>query len=163
MSRVVKPENLTSKDIVRVKMDEDNLMSMHKVKIGYSAEKGLNSLTHKEEVSDKDALGLRSDLKSGLAKMITQIQEKSPLKYKIVKGASCLNPKLLADENEKDNVQNNFDVLISEYEKAGRLSGEECDRARTQFSRFQDLATAKKVRQEIRPIGLVFPQSCKRK
>ena len=75
MSRVVKPEKLTSKDIERVKMDEDNLMPMFKVKIGYSAEKELNSLAHKKEISDKDALGLRSDVKSGLVKMITQIQE----------------------------------------------------------------------------------------
>ena len=71
MIRIVKNEKLGeaakyTDDHVRLTLDEENVVTAHKVEIGFAAEKELKRLVNRKNISKKDALGVLSDAKSGI-------------------------------------------------------------------------------------------------
>ena len=68
--------------------------------------------------------------------MLSKLQEKCPLKYKIVQASACLSPKEIVSSPQKSIVT--FTNLLQTLEAAKKLSEAECDTAKLQYRRFID-------------------------
>ena len=68
-----------------------------------------------------------------IKKIVCKIQEKSPLKYMIVRSASSLSPLNMADDRR---AGANFDQLINRLYKDRYLSGKVADAAKEQYETF---------------------------
>ena len=71
-----------------------------------------------------------------LKKMLLKLQERSPLKYILVRSASCLSPMNMAKAGEKCCTK--FGQMVNLLHKHKRISGKHADAAKDQFELFID-------------------------
>ena len=66
-----------------------------------------------------------------LTSLISKLQERSPLKYPMVKGSTCLDPKIMLSSKSEERL----DIALKELIHHQRLTGAECDSAKNEFRR----------------------------
>lgn len=136
MFRVLKTEsvnNLTTHKNVAIFnfKNKDDHCHVHRVDLGFMAEKGIKALLSKKEISPKQALEIRGSCQAPILRLLEKLQEKSPFSCQLVRCLACLNPteisknpqgairkfdsvlQVLADRNKVDsNTYDTIKVLI---------------------------------------------------
>ena len=72
--------------------DKQNQKTWKNIDIGFAADLEVKSLLSEKQVSERSVLGFRTDCRNMLIKIITKLQEKSPLEYALLKNMYCLDP-----------------------------------------------------------------------
>jgi len=135
MKRLIKPtvlENATSAfKLVNIDIEDvANGLKLKSVKIGPAAEHALTTLTVKDVVKEK----FRLEAKNCLVRIVKKLVERSPLKYKFVYAASCLDPKNIYTRPEQSKTK--FGTCVSMLLANNHVTSLEADRAIMQFGRF---------------------------
>ena len=133
MKKVAKEELILGKSIksiVEVDLHEPrNLKASKDIDLGYAVadeiRKNRNSLS-KEDISKFRKMALLF-----LTTLISKLQERCPLKYPMVKGATCLDPKIMISRKNEGRL----DIALKELVFHQRLTGSECDAAKIEFLR----------------------------
>ena len=120
----------TTYDIQQMDVEKrENVVSVHEVKLTTAAAAELAKVPN--NLHD----GLKKSFMKMLQTMIKKIQERSPLKYKLVREAACFNPVTLATVNPEA-LQKMFDGVVSTMFKKKRISSVDADKAKEQFDKF---------------------------
>lgn len=97
----------------------------------FAAERNIEKLLEKNKISERAKLQFRNEIKSGLCKLITKLQDKSPLKYPIVTAAQFVAPQEIMLQNSTK-----LPALLKCLEESKRISTAECDEAKQQHQLF---------------------------
>lgn len=103
------------------------------VDIGFGAKKACGNGT-----KDADIIRFRRDCKKFLCVLFDKLKEKSPLRYKIVKGASCISPAVMKNERLRVSRCN---VLLQELVEKNLLTSAVADRAKRDFLKLCDMSS----------------------
>lgn len=131
IQKFVKPQVLSKQCITIVDLkDKKNLLSPQYVKIGYATQdvlNGLNDLTSLEKIKFKEQC--RECYQSICLKLL----ERSPLKFLLVKGLSCLSPATILSE---DNVAHRrLTIVLRKLVENKQVSGSVADEVELEFQR----------------------------
>jgi len=72
---------------------KDNVKILHDIDIGFAASSAWKS------ASGLDVLWLREECCSFLQQLCTKLTAKCPLKYRVIKGATCLDPEVMVNDD----------------------------------------------------------------
>ena len=106
-------EGLTKQQLANfnISNDEDHLPHS-KIDLGFAAEKEISSQLSSKGVSKLQAVGFRLSTKAFLQEIVSKLLQKAPLKYKLVRALSCLDPRQMAS---------NFEVCVLSIKTAVKL------------------------------------------
>lgn len=97
MTRFVKQEILdaatSSFKLSKIDLDNpENLQAAKNINLGYETRSAIRDVKNSKHISDARILQFRQECKKCLVQCSKKILEKSPIKFKMTKGASCLSP-----------------------------------------------------------------------
>lgn len=107
--------------------EESNLIPVQKIRIGIGAKNALEKI----EGKDKDKLLFYNECRGFLQVTTNKILERSPLKFKFVRSASSLDPKLIA--TKRNVAVQRFEDAVAELEKKKRIKASFAEKAFKQF------------------------------
>lgn len=116
LSRVLKSDVMkkvkTANDLLRIDLDnKNNLCLPSQVDIGISASSNLKSISKK--LKDSDIMKFRMDCQKIVIEICRKIMAKSPLKYKFLKAAACLNPTVMQIvDSAKIRITSALEILV---------------------------------------------------
>lgn len=112
---------------------KENLETLHSIDIGFAASSACKN------VSGLDVLKFREDCCSYLQHLCTKLMAKCPLKYQLIKGATCLDPEvMLHDDLRKSRIDTALEIFIDKK----RLVASNADVIRREYV---DLCSKKSV------------------
>ena len=143
MDRFVKPEIMntvkTAADIFKIDLNkQSNLLLPKDIKIYMSAKEGLKKCPI--SLSTKDQEKFRQQCANFLKATTLKLLERSPLKFRIIRGYSCLCPSIIIDSPKVGKIRCN--VAAEELVKIGRIDGVEGDTIASDYSK---LCSDKKI------------------
>ena len=101
----------------------ENIVGVSQIKLSTGAASVL------EEVPSKLHDGLKKEFLKFLQVIIKRMQEKSPVKYKLVRNAACLNPVVMSSM-DPETLQNFFDSIVDTIHKNKRIISKDADTAK---------------------------------
>ena len=107
----------------------ENIVGVSQIKLSTGAASVL------EKVPSKLHDGLKKGFLKFLQVMIKKIQEKSPVKYKLVRNAACLNPVVMSSM-DPEALQKMFDSIVDTMHKNKRIISKDADTAKEQYDYF---------------------------
>ena len=81
--------------------------------------------------SKEDLVKFRKMAMSFITSVVKKLEDRCPLKYPMVKGTSCLDPKMLSCSRNEGRL----DIVLKELVHHERLSGAEADAVNAEFSK----------------------------
>ena len=72
-----------------------------------------------------------------MKKMVMKLQERSPLRYQLVRCAASLSPVNMANHSEEASLK--FEKLVDAMHRHNRLEAKEADNANDQYEKFLEL------------------------
>ena len=118
----------------------DNHCDYSKINLGFSTENEVKKLIADKKVSAKQAMDLRMECKSGLIKTVSKIQEKTAMKYDLVRSLNCLDPRYFA-VNRSASVEK-FTRVLRLLVSSKKINPDVCDDCINQFTHFLDFVVA---------------------
>ena len=129
----VSNEAVTAFRLIKIKVSEtSNQLVIDDVKLTTATEALLKSFSVDKAAKEN----FRRDCVTFLLKMVQKLQEKSPLKYQIVRCLNCFVPKAMSENKEERVVK--FDETVDLMHEKEHLSAKEGDDAKYQFDDFID-------------------------
>lgn len=89
MTRFVKPDILQGKSLTKVDLSSNSLLPAKLIDIGFATQ---DALRRAKMVSEADLLKFKADCRICFQKLCIKLLERSPLKFQLTKGISCLDP-----------------------------------------------------------------------
>ena len=86
----------------------DKKKQLAKVGIGFGADKVVTDLLGRDEVSNDDIKTFRSECLQFLVSLTCKIVERSPVKYAVVRNAKSIDPEIVSDTTEGEEVLQKF-------------------------------------------------------
>lgn len=90
-------------------------------------------------------MDFRRSCRDGLVAMVDKLQQKSPLKYILVKNMGFLDPVKMADENATDQLKGMLRRTLAYLVDQGRINEQDCDEIILQYAHFIDDVVQKKT------------------
>lgn len=90
-------------------------------------------------------MDFRRSCRDGLAAMVEKLQQKSPLKYILVKTTGFLDPVKMADENATDQLKGMLRRTLAYLVDQGRINEQDCDEIILEYAHFIDDVVQKKT------------------
>jgi hypothetical protein len=112
----------------------ENHLSQEKVDLGFVAQKQLSSLLKNKSVSPRQAFEFRSECLTFLANITGALVEKTPIKYRLVRNISCLDPQVMC--TTPDVAVTRFGRVLELLVDANRLKSCDVDAVKNRFSEF---------------------------
>ena len=112
-----------------------NLTSSKSIDCGFVAMRLLATITRDKLASERQILEFRLDCRNILRTLVKRLQEKSPLKYGLVRNLTCLNPQTLKDK--PDGSVAKFRNLLTSLVNKNQVAQEDCDDIISQLKQFQ--------------------------
>ena len=124
--------------LIDMELSEDSLLPKTKVDVGLVAEQMLKPLISSKRVSALQVLDIRVGVSQFIAKTVTKLLAKAPLKYPLVRHIACLDPHQMATASIS--CLKKMKLLLPLLVDAGRVEGglNACDEIVRQFSDFLD-------------------------
>lgn len=110
---------------------QENLLFSDKIETGFAVREILSKLLKEKKINEKQVSVFKLECLKFLKVLVKKIQDKSPLKYPIVRLSRCLAPKVMA-ENKSEAIDI-FTKLLQELQKRRIITSENCDSALSQF------------------------------
>lgn len=107
--------------------DPTNLIEVGKVDVGFSTKKVLKEL----KLSEREILGFKHECQKILVAVVTKLLDKSPLKYRLVKGLTSLNPHIIYQQPSLG--QTRMEYVLEALHEANRITENVADRAKAQY------------------------------
>lgn len=147
LQRVVKREVLEKQDRLKqshtvVKLVEEVLVSPKEVNIGFGATAALQQAKKKSNPTDISQCLL--DCRSFIVAVVQKLQQRSPLKHKILRDFACLDPTVICSEG--DDKMRLLNGALTSLVECQRLSGDEADQAKDFYL---SLCSKEVVRQQL--------------
>nr|XP_054921779.1 uncharacterized protein LOC129382223 [Dermacentor andersoni] len=141
MSRIVKKEVMMAADsplkLIKVDMDQHaNVLATPKIDLGFATK---NALRKAPKLSDGTIFEFRRDYTAFIKNCANKIAERSPLKFKLTRGSSSLNPACaLIPELGERRFTDALEVVMEHQ----WMTGAEADRAMRSYKHVCSLASA---------------------
>ena len=120
---------LSAKDLHKLKMtDETNFITAHSVDIGTAA----NDLIKKMKQSELRVLAFKNEFLTFVKILVTKMLLKSPIKHKLVRSCTFLDPTVMV--TEKANTL--LICTLDELREAKRVTAIDCDAIKDEFADF---------------------------
>ncbi|XP_041668456.1 uncharacterized protein LOC121526132 isoform X4 [Cheilinus undulatus] len=123
--RFVKREhlhNITPLQLVRLDVADQKIwVNLKEADIGLGAEVALKDLQRKNIIGELTDLEFRKDCVKGMSNILKKVQDKSPLKYPIVRQVACLDPTVMY--SNPDWCQGRMRSLVQKFLQDKQLSG----------------------------------------
>lgn len=120
IERVVKPDVLkeANEQLEKVILKSENLITAKQVDLGFATK---DALRNSKKSKDLDILQFRNNCRTAFVKMIEKIIDRSPLKFKLTKWISCLDPAVIAFDYKtaENRLTKCLEVLVSRKWKTG--------------------------------------------
>ena len=130
---------ITASDIFKLKLDSSVIYIDPKdLDLFNSAKAGLKMSPKTKDV--KQMTKFKSECLEFLKGTIMKLLERSPLKFSVTKGMSCLSPEIIL-RSSTDRV----DLCIDKFMELNRISGEEGDMIKEDYCKIRDNRQAKKM------------------
>jgi len=120
MSAVTNASKLVAVDIEK----KDNLKTLHSIDIGFAASFAC------KDASGVDVLKFREDCCNYLQLVCTKLMAKCPLKYRLIKGATCLDPEVMLNETLR---KSRIDTALEIFIEKKRLVASDADAIRRDY------------------------------
>ncbi|XP_030196025.1 uncharacterized protein LOC115548177 isoform X1 [Gadus morhua] len=124
LRRFVKREhlqNITPVQLVRLDVADQKIwVNLKEADIGLGAEAALKDLQRKNSIGELTALEFRKDCVKGMSNILKKVQDKSPLKYPIVRQVACLDP--TAMYSDPDWCQGRMRSVVQKFLQDKQLS-----------------------------------------
>ncbi|ROL42292.1 Extracellular calcium-sensing receptor [Anabarilius grahami] len=142
MCRFIKPEVMQEAKSVKRLLDVDiklptNYIDCSSVDLGYVTNRILKELRAKQKVGASTIMDFRWFCRDGLVAMVDKLQQKSPLKYILVKNMGFLDPVNMANE-ETDQLKGMLRRTLAYLVDQGRINEQDCDKIIQQYAHFLD-------------------------
>lgn len=133
LSRIVKSSKLnaanTALKLVSIDLNEsDNLLQVSNIDLGFQTAKYLKEV----RASEVEVLRFQTECQKMLKALIAKLVERSPLKYKTVRGLSCLDPAMILLQPDCANLR--MKCLLGVLYEANRVSENVAEKAKNQYS-----------------------------
>ena len=101
MSRLIQPSKVQSAHTVSALMSLDlneavNLLPVDKVDVGFQTQKFLKEV----HATELELLQFRKECQTFLRTTVEKLKERSPLRYKVVRGLSSLDPSVILNQSQ---------------------------------------------------------------
>ncbi|GBN34896.1 hypothetical protein AVEN_96292-1 [Araneus ventricosus] len=126
VKKIVKPEKIVEGSAL-LKLDlnsNDNLLEAKNIDIGFGAKKYLKEL----KIADKTKLFFFLDCQKILQNLAQKIIDKSPLKYKIIRGLSSLHPSVMLNNSNIGLTQ--FNIVLEVLHNANQITATVAERGK---------------------------------
>ena len=120
---------VTSHQLIKLDITKKGFLPQLAVKLPTASKALLSTL----EISSSKKIKLIDQCVSMVKTIVLKLQERSPLKYLIVRCSSCLVPRSIVNESESFNLQ--FNKVVDKLFKHQQLNNE-ADEAKLQFEEF---------------------------
>nr|XP_055033928.1 uncharacterized protein LOC129422183 [Misgurnus anguillicaudatus] len=101
--------------------DKQSWVNPKEVNIGLGAESLLKELLKKKKIGELTVLEFKRDCVKVMSTIIQKVQDKSPLKYPVVRQVACLNPSMMF--SDPDWCISSMTKLVQMFLQAQQLSG----------------------------------------
>ena len=119
--------------LIKIDINDQNiLLPPSSLKLPTATEGSLKS----EKITMSEKLQFKKDCTKFLQSMVRKLQERSPLKYLIVRCMSCLSPENIV--NKKEACVLKFEKLVDKLYNHKYLTAKESDDAKIQYTEFLD-------------------------
>lgn len=115
--------------------------TVSEVDVGFVCNKSLKALLPYKKISDRAALEFKKEYQQFLIKIAGKMLEKSPVLYRIVRCAVCLDPQRIVSK-PKD-CERKFRLVLEQLANANLQREDECDTLIRQFSNFFGICSLK--------------------
>ena len=105
------PSKLSKIDINK----QENLLPMEKTKLGVGVKTALKDAVTASKIPDAKVIQLKKDVVSVLSAVVSKLQEHCPLRYTVVRTASCLSPESITLHQEESKLR--FSKLVEQFLK----------------------------------------------
>ena len=142
MKMIVKPDVLAKADtgLKLAKLDlskAENLIATELIKLPTATKSLLSTSNLPNDHRKRD---FKRSCKDMLVKMISKLQERSPLKYGIARYASALSPQVMVSKKERCVAL--FDKLVDRLYECSRVTSKEADMAKKEYFQFLQSANS---------------------
>ena len=105
-----------------------------KPNVGFAATAEINELQKKDKVTTTSLKTFRKNCVIFLSSMLSKLLERSPLKYAVVRNASCISPQVIATKPDlsKKYLKNFLERMV----QSKRISAKDADQVQTEFTKF---------------------------
>lgn len=143
MKRFVKSEiiNQHNSALKLMKIDVElmsNILSTTDLNIGFAAKRSLQE----SKASDTLKLNFRRECRSFLQKMTLKLIERNPLRFKLVRGISCLSPNIISTSSSL--ITGRLDAALEVFMDCSQISSATADKVKTEFGAFISSSHVKK-------------------
>jgi len=133
----VMTEAKTTTQLCEIKVS-DTTKQLHckKVDIGFSAEKIVKKALQDKQISELREKEFRESAKAFIIAILSKLLDKCPLKYFLVRNMSCLDPRLMA--KNQDDCKAKMKRILHDLVQAKRIREDDCDDIQRQYGHFLD-------------------------
>ena len=128
--RSVVNDVVTSHQLIKLDITKKGFLPQLAVKLPTASKALLSTL----EISSSKKIKLIDQCVSMVKIIVLKLQERSPLKYLIVRCSSCLVPRSIVNDSESVILQ--FNKVVDKLFKHQQLKNKEADEAKLQFEEF---------------------------
>lgn len=144
LGRFIKMEILKTKttayQLISIDLDDVSQgLPLSKLKIGFAAKHELGVV----DVNELQKQRFLMECKTCMVQTAKKLIERSPIKYKMVKAASCLDPRKLLHKQEE--CRTSMDTCLQILMSAKHLTALQSDRASVQFTKFVSNISSEKL------------------
>ena len=131
----------TAQRLVNVDVtNTDHHVHLKAVELGFKTDELVREANKHSSMMEGPINAFRAECKAFVKAIVLKLQEKSPLKFELVRNLSCLNPHLMAN---KETSKRKMKMTLQCLQTARRLKHEECDQALQEYDMFLDEAVSK--------------------
>ena len=113
---------------------QENLLPMEKVKLKVGVKTASKDAVTASKIPDAKVIQFKKDAVSMLSAVVSKLQENCPLRYTVVRTASCLSPESITLHQEKSKLK--FSKLVEQFFEGKWLSENECEDVKLQYDKF---------------------------
>jgi len=127
------PQKVLKLDVTK----KENQSPTDKVKIGAACEEALKENLRSKKMSERAVMDFRAECKEVMIVLVSKLTEKSPLKYNLVRHASCLDPRKIV--SNRAHCLKQMDLMLKVLADCNKITLDECDTVNSQYTHFLDM------------------------
>lgn len=138
-------ENSSAMKLMKVDVTQKcNVLPITDVNIGFAARRSLNE----SKASDTVKLNFKKECLSFLQKMTLKLIERNPLRFKLVRGISCLSPNIISSSSSS--CVQRIEIALDRFVDCNQMTAVTADKVKSEFCKFIASPHVKKAMSEFK-------------